>query len=87
MEFNGRFSFACWPLMRRSMLRTGQGHPDLSSLLDVSEVSRLALDRWILPRSKRRTEYRSWTRENLLELLGNHSRSIKGRLTMSSGRA
>lgn len=71
----------------KKLLRTGQGHPDLSSLLDVSEVSRLALDRWILPRSKRRTEYRSWTRENLLELLGNHSRSIKGRLAMSFGRA
>ena len=70
----------------KKLLRTGQGHPDLSSLLDVSGVSQLALDRWILPRSQRRTEYRNWTREDLLELLSNRNRSIRGDLTMSSGK-
>ena len=70
----------------KKLLRTGQGYPDLSSLLNVNEVSQLALDRWILPRSKRRTEYRNWTREDILELVGNHRRSVKARLAMS-GRA
>ena len=54
------------------LLRTGKGHPDLSSLLSAREVAELALERWILPRSQRRPEYRSWTRDDLLHLLGNH---------------
>ena len=71
----------------KKLLRTGQGRPDLSSLLNVNEVSQLALDRWIIPRSERRTEYQNWTREDLLELLGNHRRNIRVSLAMSSGKA
>ncbi|HEX2255741.1 MAG TPA: Druantia anti-phage system protein DruA [Afifellaceae bacterium] len=53
------------------LLRTGKGLPELSSLLTVQEVAGLALERWILPRSKRRPEYRSWTSDSLLQLFAN----------------
>lgn len=56
------------------LLRTGKGRPDLSSLLSAREVAELAVERWILPRSQRRPEYRSWTSDDLLQLLGNHRR-------------
>ena len=71
----------------KDLLRTGQGQPDLASLLDAGGVSQFALDRWIIPRSQRRTEYRSWGRENLLELLSNRSHDVEARLTTSSGRS
>lgn len=53
------------------LLRTGKGRPDLSSLLSAREVAKLAVERWILPRSQRRPEYRSWASNDLLQLLGN----------------
>lgn len=51
------------------LLRTGKGTPDLASLLGVPQVAQLALDRWLVPRSERRPEYRSWKREQVLSLL------------------
>ena len=52
-----------------SLLRTGKGVPDLSTLLDVRNVAELAKDRWIRPRAQRRREFRAWSREDLLPLL------------------
>ena len=57
------------------MLRTGKGRPDLSTLRTVRQVSDLAMERWILPRSRRRTEYRAWATDDLWELVGNPPRS------------
>ena len=57
------------------ILRTGKGAPDLSSLLDARRVGELALHRWVIPRSERRPEYRSWSRDDLLALLGNRGRT------------
>ena len=51
------------------LLSSGKGAPDLSSLLSVPQVAQLALDRWLVPRSERRPDYRSWKREDLLSLL------------------
>ena len=53
------------------MLRTGKGRPDLSSLLSVQEVTDLTLERWILPRARRRPDYRAWNRSDLLQLFDN----------------
>ncbi len=47
-----------------SMLRTGRGRPNLKTLLSASEVSELALERWILPRAERNPEFASWTLED-----------------------
>ena len=52
-----------------TILRTGKGRPDLSALLNVQQVADLALDRWILPRARRRPEYRLWNRSDVLRLL------------------
>ncbi len=51
------------------ILRTGKGKPDLSSLLSADDVSQLAVERWMLPRSERRPEFRLWKRENIESLL------------------
>lgn len=52
-----------------SILRTGVGKPDISTLLNASQIADQSLKRWILPRSKRRPEYRIWENFNLLKLL------------------
>jgi len=51
------------------ILRTGKGKPDLSSLLSADDVSQLAVERWMLPRSERRPEFSLWKRENIEFLL------------------
>ncbi len=51
------------------LLRTGRGRPDLSSLLSADDVSKLAVERWMLPRSERRPEFKAWKRENIEALL------------------
>ena len=60
---------ACLAANATEILCTGKGTPDLASLLDVPQVAHLALDRWVVPRSERRPEYRSWKREHVLSLL------------------
>ena len=52
-----------------TILRTGNGLPDTSALLTVPEVADLALERWVLPRARRRNDYRLWKRSDLLPLL------------------
>lgn len=51
------------------LLRTGKGRPDLSTLRTVRQVSNLALERWVLPRSRRSADYRAWTADDLGQLL------------------
>ena len=65
-------------------LRTGKGHPDLSTLSSVDEVSLLALKRWIVPRAARRPDYRDWERKELVSLFGHYSRQIGAKLARAS---
>jgi len=51
------------------ILRTGSGQPELSTLLSTRQISELALERWLLPRAHRRSEYRSWAKADILHLL------------------
>jgi hypothetical protein len=51
------------------ILRTGKGRPRLSTLLTVSEIGQLAVQRWMLPRSERMPEFRNWSRSDLASLL------------------
>lgn len=53
------------------LLRSGKGRPELSTLLNTQEIAELALERWVLPRSVRRPEYRLWANEDLKRLLEN----------------
>ncbi len=52
-----------------TILRNGKGRPDLSALLTAQQVADLALERWILPRARRRPDYRLWNRSDVLRLL------------------
>jgi hypothetical protein len=58
------------------LLKTGKGRPDLSSLLSAEDVGKLAVERWMLPRSERMPEFRLWTREQISDLLGAAPRSL-----------
>ena len=62
-----------------TILRTGKGRPNLSSLLTATEVADLALDRWILPRAQRRPDFRAWRRSDVVQLLGNSIKLEPGR--------
>jgi len=44
-------------------LKTGKGSLGLKSLKSVDEVSELVVARWMVPRAKRRPEYRQWQRK------------------------
>lgn len=61
------------------LLRTGRGRPDLLSLLSAREVAQLAVERWMLPRSQRRSEYRHWTIDDLTKLFGRQHQVIRSR--------
>ena len=52
-----------------TILRTGKGRPDISSLLTVQQITDLALERWILPRAQRYPDYHVWNRSDVLRLL------------------
>ena len=63
----------------RKLLRKGNGHPDLSSLLSAREVGELAKVRWIVPRAERRPDYRLWTNESLLQAFDTRRHSKQSR--------
>lgn len=43
------------------ILKTGKGRPNLTRLKTVEEVSNLAVQRWMVPRSQRMPEYQTWS--------------------------
>lgn len=47
------------------ILRTGEGKPQLDTLLPVTEISGLAIDRWIEKRADSRPEYRDWRSQDI----------------------
>jgi hypothetical protein len=53
----------------RKILLTGKGRPNLSTLLSVEDVSRLAVLRWMIPRAARRPEYMQWQASSINSLL------------------
>lgn len=61
------------------MLRTGKGRPNLKTLRSASEVAELALERWVVPRARRRSEFVNWTPEDLEQSLSSSYRSRQTR--------
>lgn len=59
-----------------NILRNGKGRPNLSSLLSAEDVAQLAVERWMMPRSLRMPEFKTWRRENIRELLGKQYRTL-----------
>lgn len=47
------------------MLKTGKGRPVLKSLAMVDDISRAAVERWIVPRAARQDDYVRWTLEDM----------------------
>jgi hypothetical protein len=64
------------------LLHRGRGRPDLSSLLSAEEVANLAVERWMLPRSQRRPEFKMWRREQIEALLGDERSELPPKLRM-----
>jgi hypothetical protein len=66
------------------ILHSGKGKPDLSSLLTAEDVAKLAVARWMLPRSERRQEFRTWQAENIAALLGDQRRRLLANLSRAA---
>ena len=64
------------------ILLKGRGRPDLSSLVSTRQIADLALERWILPRARKRPDYRTWNSSDVLRLISN-SVDIRQRQTAS----
>ena len=58
------------------IMQTGKGQPDLTSLLSAKDIAEQAVERWMIPRSRRRPEYRDWMPSDLIGLLGNQARIL-----------
>jgi len=62
--------FACRMATNTERVLRGEvGHFQYRGLLSVREIGELARERWLVPRSERRPEFRMWTRELILDLL------------------
>ena len=59
-----------------SILQTGKGKPDLTSLLSAKEIAECAMERWVVPRSIRNAEYRFWESSDLFDLLSNNTLNL-----------
>ena len=60
-----------------NILQTGRGKPDLTSLLSAKDIAELAMERWMIPRSIRKTEYRSWDSDYLFDFIYNNWLSLQ----------
>lgn len=69
------------------LLRTGKGTPELSSLRTVREIGQLAVERWMLARSRRRPEYRKWSHAELASLWSETPNDLYVPEVPNSGRA
>jgi uncharacterized protein DUF4338 len=78
--------FACNVATNAARVLRGEvRHFHYRGLLTVQEIGALAKDRWIVPRSLRRPEFRFWTREQLLGLLDHRSpSSTTGQIRLSA---
>ena len=65
------------------ILKTGKGRPDIGSLLSAKEISEAAIERWMLPRAKRKPEYQNWSESDLVKLFGTQTLSIQRQLKMA----
>lgn len=65
------------------ILHTGKGTPDVGELLSAKEISELAIDRWMVPRAKRRPEFKDWDSSDLIDLFGNQTRMLRNQLNSS----
>ncbi|KJH65670.1 Druantia anti-phage system protein DruA [Chromobacterium violaceum] len=58
------------------ILQAGKGQPDLTSLLSAKDIAEQAMERWMIPRSRCRPEYRDWTSNDLIGMFGNQAQIL-----------
>ncbi len=63
----------------KEILSAGEGEPDIDGLLSIEEIGALAKERWMLPRSERRSDFRQWDVTDLSDLYGSQSAMIVNR--------
>ncbi|MFQ2062205.1 DUF4338 domain-containing protein [Aeromonas veronii] len=51
----------------RKILQSGKGRPDISGLLSTRDISEQAVNRWMIPRSRSKSEFRYWESSNLID--------------------
>ena len=73
---------SCFATNSTELLKAGYGRPSLKGLLTVSEISDLAVQRWIAPRGERRLDYLDWRKTNIAQLingnLSSDSNEVRG---------
>jgi len=62
-----------------SILRTGHGEPDTSTLLSAKDIAERGIERWMKPRAARRPKFSAWTTDDLVSLFGSQSRALGSR--------
>jgi len=79
--------FVC-PLARNAVeILTGKHkRPNYSFLKSASEISELAVHRWILPRSERRKEFRLWNKDLIMDLIHDNHTNLYQYRTMNIAR-
>lgn len=60
-----------------TILATGKGRPNTSSLLSVADVAHLALQRWVIPRAASRPEFVNWQNTDIRNLILNPPSDIQ----------
>ena len=67
-----------------AILKTGKGRPDLSSLLSAEDVGKVAVERWMVPRSERMPEFKLWTHEHIPYLLSTSAIAVRSQTPTAS---
>tara|TARA_R110002110_G_scaffold415612_7_gene652401 strand:+ start:209721 stop:210992 length:1272 start_codon:yes stop_codon:yes gene_type:complete len=67
-----------------SILRTGRGVPETSTLLSAKEIAERSIERWMKPRAVRRPEFSTWTIDDLIALFGNQSLVMRSQAALSA---
>ncbi|SET80883.1 Druantia anti-phage system protein DruA [Pseudomonas graminis] len=65
-----------------SILHTGKGQPDVSSLQSVEQIADMALDRWVIPRSKNVPDFKYWKSSDLIDLFGNQAHLLRTQMEL-----
>lgn len=60
-----------------SILQTGEGQPDITSLLPAKDIAAQAVERWMIPRSRRRPEYRDWVSSEIVDIFGSQAQNMR----------
>ncbi|ODT30522.1 Druantia anti-phage system protein DruA [Hyphomicrobium sp. CS1BSMeth3] len=68
-----------------SILKKGRGRPNLKSLQHAHEISRAAVERWMIPRARTRPDFLHWTREQMLARILGDGRAHQAASFASTG--